>query len=442
MIQSLCTWITQKTGHHISQDNIDRVSFVLAELANDHNISEEELAYKVVNGKALSQEFIDQYMTTESYFMRYPSNMKLVARQFIPKLLKAGIKPFILSIPCARGEEPYSLSMILIDEGIALDKVNITAVDISRSCIEQAKKGKFSSYSFRRLPKPYIQRYFTKTGRNTYTIQSDIRSSVQFKQLNILSDILPAKTQKYHVIFCHNLFIYLNPNAINTALNQFDLFLDDDGWLFVDSSEGSHIAHRFKRVLFDDNHFVYVKQQSSKQLSKTYDRLSSYDKHPVTNKIPDIPKKTKTHPNIIKKIHVKPNVQNQLSKHLSHPDDHQINKAIFAYQGKDFSTAAKIFEDIIHQKNSSYASIAHMGLAKINADIDNDLEALENAEMAINLDQDSTNIIKLTPKDKADVFAIIALILQKKGMKSNALPYFEKLKALDDQHPALVMKKG
>ena len=261
---------------------------------------------------------------------------------------------------------PRANMPVLGIEGISLNKVNITAFDISRSCIEQAKKGLFSTYSFRRLPKSYIQRYFTKTGRNSYTIQPEIRSSVQFRQVNILNETLPVQTHKFHVIFCHNLFIYLDSKSIHTALKQFDLLLDDEGWLFVDSSEGSHIGNPFKRVLFKDNNFVYVKKHSSTDVLKSYNQRVSYRDIPAADHTPEAPKQVKVHLNDIKKIHVQPIVQKKISKHTSHPDD-PINNAISAYQAKDFSKAANLFESII-QKHSPYESIAHMGLAKIYAD--------------------------------------------------------------------------
>jgi chemotaxis protein methyltransferase WspC len=433
MIQSLCTWITQKTGHKILQDNMDRVSFVLSELAKEKHLSEEQLACKIINNAVESQLFIDQFMTTESYFMRYLSNMKLVARKLIPFFLDKGIKPHILSIPCARGEEPYSLSMILIDEGISLNKVNITGLDISHSCIKQAKKGTFSAYSFRRLPKSYIKQYFTKTGRNTFTIQSNIRSSVNFIQGNILTDFPP--TQNIHVIFCHNLFIYFNQNAINQVLKQFDILLDNDGWLFVDSSEGSHVGPFFKRKMVNDNTFVYVKQ-------KSHTNLTSHDQrfHELNANI-NLPEIKPKHFNVVKNIPIQFIAHQQASKSLTNSDALQIDKGITAYQAKNFSTAIQIFQSII-KKNSPYKTIAHMGLAKIYADNDNNLEALENAELSLDLDQESLNAIQLSRQDKADLLAIIAIILQKKGMMQNAHSYYEKLKALDDQHPALIMEKG
>ena len=437
MLQSLCSWITKKTGHHITKDNFDRISLTLQELAQNSGMSEEEYACKVIGESIESQHFIDKYMTTESYFMRYKPNMEIVARQMIPGLLKKGIKPNILSIPCARGEEPYSMSMVLIDAGISLRKVNITAVDISKQCIHSAKKGEFSAYSFRRLPKYYIQKYFRKTGRNIFTINSDFRSSVNFVNMNILTDLHTFASNAYHVIFCHNLFIYFNRSAINITLEAFKNILDNDGWLFVDSSEGAHVERHFKRKIINDNVFIYCKNSISNDSFLTTPKYQSHQHIKITS--PTI--STPTVKKIVKKqplVNISP--QRSISKQPSNNIDKQIHKAQIAYQSKNFSTAINIFEKII-KENSSYESLVRLGLAKIHADNENDLEALENAELALELDAQSYTKNQLGPDEKQELYSLIALILRKKGMIQKANHYFSKLKKLNPSHPALVMEE-
>ena len=38
----------------------------------------------------------------------------------------------ILSVPCAAGEEPYSIAMTLLDAGITADRFRIDAIDVAR----------------------------------------------------------------------------------------------------------------------------------------------------------------------------------------------------------------------------------------------------------------------------------------------------------------------
>ncbi|KPA19646.1 chemotaxis protein methyltransferase CheR [Candidatus Magnetomorum sp. HK-1] len=436
MFQSLCSWITKKTGHHITKDNFDRIALVLNELSKENGISEEEYAYKVINETIESQYFIDKYMTTESYFMRYKPNMELVARQFLPNLIKKGIKPHILSIPCARGEEPYSMAMLLIDAGIALNKVDISAVDISKYCIQTAQKGEFTSYSFRRLPKSYIQKYFRKTSRNIYTISSDIRSSVKFIQMNVLTDAQTYFSPGINVLFCHNLFIYFNRTAIDKTLKLFEYLMDDNGWLFVDSSEGAHVEKRFKRSIINDSIFVYRKYNSGDLKKSFYDTNTYIGPHIMVSKPKEtshLSKKTQKKP--IKSFFHKKTVSRQINNF-----DQEIYEANTAYEAKNFSTAINIFESII-KKNSSNEPFARLGLAKIHADCENDLEALENAEYALKLDQQAMNGKKLSGHDKEDLYALIALILQKKGIIQKAQYYFSQLKQLNSNHPALIMEE-
>jgi len=447
--QVLYNWIYQRTGHSINIDNKDRISLALSDLSKEKGLKEEECVWLILNDNNFGQKLIDLIMTSESYFMRYRNNMEMVANKIIPDLLKKGIKPRILSIACARGEEPYSLSMLLIDAGINPKNVEIKAVDISKICIQLAQKGEFNYYSFRRLPKYYITKYFTKSNDKKYILNNDIRQSVKFYNMDILSESVKIESG-FHIIFCNNLIIYLTKNSINSLLKKIDYLMDEKGWLFVDSAEGSHLDIVFKRTLYNKDIFAYrkkniVKNKNKIQFKQNEIKIKNENIFLKNNDICNdhYLKKIKKNNNLNNKI--ESTKKNKLLKNSSKIENFQplepkeIILAKKAYENKDFDKALKIYKEIINS-NEKFELQARLGLAKIYADKSNDLEALENAEIAIALDENASDK-KLSDNDKIEIYSIIAIILNKKGMTKLANEYFLKIKELNPNHPLLVMNK-
>ena len=93
----------------------------------------------------------------------------------IPSLLKKNIKPRILSAPCARGEEPYSFAMLLLDSGFDLKNFSIFGIDISNTCVSKAYQGVYNKYSLRRVPNDFLNRHFTKAANDKYQINPLIK---------------------------------------------------------------------------------------------------------------------------------------------------------------------------------------------------------------------------------------------------------------------------
>jgi chemotaxis protein methyltransferase WspC len=74
----------------------------------------------------------------ETWFFRYPNpsppwpDWPAVASEL------AGARLRILSLPCASGEEPYSIAMALLDAGLPEQSFQIDALDISPAMLERA----------------------------------------------------------------------------------------------------------------------------------------------------------------------------------------------------------------------------------------------------------------------------------------------------------------
>jgi len=142
----------------------------------------------------------------------------------------------ILSIPCAGGEEPYSMAMALKDAGVAPGSVLIDAVDLSETALARARAGCYNRNAFRGADLAFRDRHFTQHG-NEYQIDPSLREHVSFSQGNLLTIDSSLNAGRYDIIFCRNLLIYFDEATTAGAIARLRLMLDDDGVLFAGYAE-------------------------------------------------------------------------------------------------------------------------------------------------------------------------------------------------------------
>ena len=143
----------------------------------------------------------------------------------------------ILSIPCACGEEPYSMAMALRDAGIPDQAYTIDAVDLSASCIARAERGIYGRNAFRSQDMGFRARHFTHLGGDQYRIIDSLRAQVRFRQGNLLHIDTLMHAHYYDVIFCRNLLIYFDQTMAKAAISRLAAILDNDGFLFAGYAE-------------------------------------------------------------------------------------------------------------------------------------------------------------------------------------------------------------
>jgi chemotaxis protein methyltransferase WspC len=142
----------------------------------------------------------------------------------------------ILSIPCAGGEEPYTMAMVLTDAGIPPENFIIDAYDISPPAW-RARSGIYGRNAFRAQDLTFRDLHFTSAGDGDYRINDAIRKQVRFKQGNLLEFDLATRSRYYDVIFCRNLLIYFDKPTTKAAIAKLEALLMDDGQLFAGYAE-------------------------------------------------------------------------------------------------------------------------------------------------------------------------------------------------------------
>jgi chemotaxis protein methyltransferase WspC len=193
---------------------------------------------------------IELVVVPETWLFRDPEAFR-AAVEFAQNRLAAGHGPVsFLSVPCATGEEPYSLAMALRDAGIAPSDFKIEAIDISDLALKRARRGEYGRYAFRSRDLSFRDRHFKRT-EHGYELDRRIGDLVKFSQANLLKLDIDTLARRYDVIFCRNLLIYFDAPTQAAAIHTLSALLQDDGMLFVGYSE---IAAFHRHGFFSSKH--------------------------------------------------------------------------------------------------------------------------------------------------------------------------------------------
>ena len=147
----------------------------------------------------------------------------------------------VLSMPCAGGEEPYSIAITLLESGLTRQRFQVDALDISQRRLDLARRGVFSRNAFRDNDQEFRARYF-KDHPQGYELDASIRASVRFLQGSVLDPTLLIGEARYDVIFCRNLLIYLDGPSRARVMATLDRLLAAEGLLIIGHADRIDLA--------------------------------------------------------------------------------------------------------------------------------------------------------------------------------------------------------
>lgn len=142
------------------------------------------------------------------------------------------------STACTRGEEPYSIAMLLhrFFENEACDfDVSIYASDISRRSLQEAQFGEYSGKDIAALRPAILNDYFRHRGEK-YIIADEIKRMVSFCRFNLTSAESPPFSN-LDCIFCCNILIYLQRSLQSRVLDMLYNALATPGYLVLGEAE-------------------------------------------------------------------------------------------------------------------------------------------------------------------------------------------------------------
>lgn len=233
--------ILKKTGIDLSLYKERQMKRRIDSLIKRHGQSTYEGYFDLISkNKDIFDEFINYLTINVSEFYRNANQWDILRDEVLPKLMEGKRTLKVWSAACSTGEEPYTLVMVLSNH-FPLKDIKILAVDIDKEAINKAKTGVYTEKAVAAVPKPFLDKYFTKVGP-AYKINDEIKQCVEFKQMNLLSDPYP---QGMDLIVCRNVMIYFTEEAKEEMYHNFNKALVKNGVLFVGSTEQIIVPKKF-----------------------------------------------------------------------------------------------------------------------------------------------------------------------------------------------------
>jgi chemotaxis protein methyltransferase CheR len=181
-----------------------------------------------------------QYLTVQvSDMFRDPEFFLGLRTQVLPLLATyPSIKVWCAG--CSTGEEPYSLAILLHEEGL-LDRAIIYATDINAQALREAAAGVyplarlrgFSENHRRAGGKASLSDYYHSRG-DSAIIDASLRRKITFSDHSLATDNVFSEV---HLVCCRNVLIYFDHALQSRALNLFTDALVGRGFLGLGSKE-------------------------------------------------------------------------------------------------------------------------------------------------------------------------------------------------------------
>ncbi|GIU12113.1 chemotaxis protein CheR [Shewanella sp. c952] len=191
--------------------------------------------------RQLRTEVIDAMTTNETLWFRDRYPFELLANTLLPNYSRLGRPIKIWSAACSSGQEPYSLSMTILEHqqrrpGKLPSGASILATDLSPSMLERCKKAEYDNLALGRgLSDERKRQFFDTLPSGNMVIKNNVKQLVNFRAHNLLENY--TLLGKFDIIFCRNVLIYFSPEAKRKILRQFAAALNPNGILFLGASE-------------------------------------------------------------------------------------------------------------------------------------------------------------------------------------------------------------
>ena len=204
------------------------------------------------------EEFINAFTVNETYFYREDHQLRCLSSDLLNEHVKKRSGPQsirIWSVPCATGEEPYSIAIWLLENWPEVDVHNIEIVgsDIDTECIAAARAGEYGQRALMRLSPDLVQKYFVPVSNDRWRIIDDLRDSVQFTPANIMDAADMRRHGTFDVIFCRNVLIYFDDASRRLAAENLFECLSPGGFICLGHTESmSRVSSLFEVRRFAD----------------------------------------------------------------------------------------------------------------------------------------------------------------------------------------------
>jgi chemotaxis protein methyltransferase CheR len=219
----------------------------------------------------------------ETSFFRIRGHMEALVEVAARRLERPGGAPLrILSAGCSSGEEAFSIAMLLLGLDADPRRLEIVGVDIDPWALEKASEALYSDWSLRETPAAVRSRFFRPEGRR-HRLCDEVRAVVRFRPHNLMEVGDVFLPERWDVIFCRNVLIYLSDEARERLIRQCSAALAPGGFLFLGHAETLRgLSHDFTLLHSHDSFYYRRKAEAAAE------PLPRFPASSVTGPLPQI----------------------------------------------------------------------------------------------------------------------------------------------------------
>ncbi len=211
----------------------------------------EYVDYMLKSGTAEdTTQLLNKLTTNYTYFMRETDSFDFFIGTIMPYMAERHRRDKSLAIwsaGCSSGEEPYNITMYMMDyfgSQFSAWDTRLLATDLSMDALGKAQKGVYELPDT--LPKRWRNEYFVRQKDGRFEVAPKVRNNVIFRQFNLMEPI--RFRRKFDIIFCRNVMIYFDMPTKTALINRFYDATVPGGYLIISLSENLPPNTRYQRV--------------------------------------------------------------------------------------------------------------------------------------------------------------------------------------------------
>jgi chemotaxis methyl-accepting protein methylase len=194
-------------------------------------------ARRIADSREEGFALLERVSIKVSEFYRNPDVFAWLHAQVLPALAaRVRGRPLrVWSAGCGRGEEPWTLAMLLHDLGI--DAV-VEATDIDPAALSFARQARYKDEAIGALPSEFVNRYLDRaTAGDEVRVDPELQRLVRFSLHDLLADPAAPGNGAFDLICCRNVLIYFQRAAQARTFQRLERALTPGGVLCVGEAE-------------------------------------------------------------------------------------------------------------------------------------------------------------------------------------------------------------
>jgi|SRR5665647_354060 len=236
---------------------------VLHRLGTSMLSSVSQLQDRILRDREFFNEFLDDLSINVTEMFRDPEFYKSLREKIIPKLRTYAFFK-IWHAGCSTGEEVYSLSILLKEEGL-LDRCQVYATDFNRKVLGIAKDGVYQKSEIEQYEKNYLLSGGTcklsdyyKSRYGSIIFDKELSNKIVFADHNLVTDTVFAEV---NLVLCRNVLIYFEKGLQDKVIDLFYESLVPSGILCLGTKESIKFSrHENFFEIVDEKQKIFKKK--------------------------------------------------------------------------------------------------------------------------------------------------------------------------------------